>query len=129
MTEINSGLNYSPKLKEAMAEIKAIIIKHDIAAHVLLHEPGFSEYLLEIEPCWSILKLEKKGIRIRSKLEDFAGDRDAQRKASEDTTSLIRHFADLLARDSEIFEQIYKMLLKHWDITHSKGIHTGHRYN
>lgn len=120
-------LNYSPTLKEAMAEIKAIIAKHDISGHVILHEPGFSEYFFAIEPSWSLLKIEKNGIRIRSKLEDFAGNKDAQKKASENTVSLIRHFIDDMVRDTKLFEQIYKMLSKHWDITHSQGIHTPHR--
>lgn len=127
MTEINSGLVYSPKLKEAMAEIKAILTKHDIAGHVLLHEPGFSEYLLAVEPSWSVLQLIDGGVRIRSKLVDFNGDKDAQHKASESTASLIRIFADLLERDSILFEKMHDILMEHWDITHTQGIHTPHR--
>jgi len=127
MTDINTELNYSPKLKEAMAEIKAILKKHDIAGHVVLHEPGFSEYLLAIEPSWSLLRFDKNQIRFRSKLEDFTGDRDAQHQASENTVSLIKHFVDVLNRDAGIFEDLHKILLKHWKITHSEGVHTGHR--
>jgi hypothetical protein len=51
----NTQLDYSPELKQAMVEIKAVLKKYDIAAHVLLHEPGFSEYLNAIEPSWSLI--------------------------------------------------------------------------
>jgi hypothetical protein len=126
----NTQLDYSPKLKEAMAEIKAVLKKHDIAAHVLLHEPGYSEYLNAIEPSWSLIRIVDDGIRVRSKLlEDFGGDKEAQHKASEATASLIRHFADVLYRDAEVFESLHAMLIKHWDITYSGGVHTPHRDN
>ena len=121
-------LNYSIKLKEAMAEIKATLKKYDIAGHVVLHEPGFSEYLIEVSPSWSMLKVEGNAIRFRSKLvEDFGGDRAAQIAANTATTSLIRMLADALIRDTNTFEELYSMLLQHWDITHSEGIHTHHQ--
>lgn len=119
---------YSSKLKEAMAEIKAILTKHDIAGHVLLQEPGFSEYLMAIEPSWSVLRVVNNGIRIRSKLQDdFDGDRAAKLAADQASANLVRHFADLLARDAEIFEQIDELLHKTWASEHGPGTHTPHR--
>lgn len=46
-------MQYSPKLKKAMAEIKAIADKYDIAAIVCLHTPGHGEYLLKVDPLYS----------------------------------------------------------------------------
>ncbi len=128
MSQIKHPIDYSSHLKEVMAEIKAVLKKHDIAAYILLQKPGFSEYLIAIEPTWSILRIEKNGIRIRSKLaDDFAGDIDAKHKADESTASLVRHFADILKRDAKLFEDIHSILLEHWKITHTAGTHTPHR--
>jgi len=121
-------LNYSPHLKEAMARIKAIVQECDIAAHVVLHEPGFSEYLMEIEPSWSVLRIEKYGIGIRSRLqEDFGGDATAQLHANESSVNLVRHFADLLARDVTLFERLYDIILEHWDVQHTDSKFTPHK--
>ncbi len=48
---------YDPKLKEAMAEIRAILHKHDISAFVSLASPTHVEYGLFVEkPSWSMIK-------------------------------------------------------------------------
>jgi hypothetical protein len=128
MKKSNTTLNYSPHLKEIMAEIRAILMKHDIASYILLQEPGFSEYAIAIEPTWSVLQLKKNGIHIRSKLaDDFGGDKNAQHEANESTASLVRHFADILARDGKLFEDIHSILLAHWEITHTQGVSTPHK--
>lgn len=128
MKKPNTALPYSPHLKEVMSEITAILKKHDIAAYVLLQEPGFSEYLMAIEPSWSVLKLTKNRLNVRSKLaEDFAGDKNAQHHANESTASLVRHFADILRRDAALFEHVYSILLEHWEMTHTTGTHTPHK--
>ena len=52
--------NYSDKLKEAMAEINGVLIKHDIAGVVVLHEPGFSEFRVRVDPSWSVARFESQ---------------------------------------------------------------------
>ena len=42
-------MQYSPKLKRVLAEIKAILDKEDIAGSIVLHTPGFGEFLLKID--------------------------------------------------------------------------------
>lgn len=70
-------MQYSPKLKEAMEEVKAILKKHDIAAFVVLHDPrGYTEFLNHITPSYSCVKHHPMGFRIRARLEeDFNGDK------------------------------------------------------
>lgn len=51
-----SKMDYSPKLRQAMAEIKGILNKHDIAALVVLHTPGHGEHLLKLDPGYSSIK-------------------------------------------------------------------------
>lgn len=117
----------SPKLKEAMAEIKAVLMKHDIAGHILLHEYGFSEFMLYTNTSWSVVHLMENGIRIRSKIDDFDGDKNAKRRADEASLNMLAHFADLLDRDAAIFRQLSDMLTERWDAEHTPGVITTHR--
>lgn len=117
--------DYSPKLREAMTEIKAIIERYDIAAHVVLYDDHLSEFLLAIDPSWSVACFEGHGgMRFRSKLEDFGGDREAQKAASERTVGMLRHFADLAERDHDLFEQVLAELSKIIDFDFSGGVIT-----
>jgi hypothetical protein len=128
MKPINTQLPYSPHLKEIMAELIAVLNKYDVAAHVMLQENGFSEYLLSVDPTWSLLRIENNQIRLRSKLvEDFGGDKEAQKHASVCTANMIRQFADVLARDAKVFEELDNYLGQQWDITHTPGEYTNYR--
>jgi len=127
---IDTQLPYSPRLKEIMAEIKALLQPHDIAAYVILHEPGYSEYLHSISPTWSIIRMEEKGLRLRSNLEeDYAGDQQAQKLAHNRTANLVCHFVNILENDANIFKSVKVILDKHWHITSLPGTHTPHRNN
>jgi hypothetical protein len=76
-------MQYSPKLKNAMSEIKDILVKYDIAGLVVLHtdgygdNEGFGEYLLKIDPSYSVAKLEdSETVRFKARLkEDFNGNK------------------------------------------------------
>ena len=67
-------MQYSPKLKKAAEEIKSILKKYDIAANVVLHTPGHSEYLLEITPTYSAAWLENGIVRFRARASDYNGN-------------------------------------------------------
>lgn len=56
----------SPKLKQAMEQIKQILQAHDIAAVVVLHTPEHSEFLMKIDPSYSVAKLVKEGLHIKT---------------------------------------------------------------
>lgn len=121
-------INYSPKLKETMARINAILAEQDIAGYVVLHEPGFAEYRLAIAPSWSVLQMiGEEGIRLRSKLEDYGGDRERQRKEIEATTNLLRHLADLLPTHAQVFEALHGKVAELMEVEHTEGIDTPHR--
>lgn len=51
-----NNIQYSPKLKKAMEQIKQIVIDNDIAALVVLQEPGSSEYGIALSPSYSAVK-------------------------------------------------------------------------
>jgi hypothetical protein len=119
---------YSPRLKRVMARITAILKAEDIAGYVVLHEPGFSEYLLAVEPSWSCLRMiGEAGIRLRSKLEDYGGDRERQHLEIEATTNLLRHLADLLPQHAAVFEALHSKVCELMVVEHTEGVHTPHR--
>lgn len=91
-------MQYSPKLKKAMQEIKDILSKHDIAGLVVIHEPGHSEFLNKLDPTWSACRINGDRIRVKAKLEDFAGNVKARNKAIADTSNMLHLLCDTTAR-------------------------------
>jgi hypothetical protein len=59
------------KLKQARAEIEAVLKKHDIAGFVSLHAPDWGEDFWNIWPSYSILIGDFPAIRIKSKAADY----------------------------------------------------------
>lgn len=111
-----------------MAEIKAILEKHDIAGGVVLHTPGFAEYLLHISPSYSCAKFTDTGtVHFRAKAEDFPGGVQERNKVLADTSNMLRllleanilNVADPLMNLSEGFDKIV-------DAEHGPGRHSGH---
>jgi hypothetical protein len=119
-------MQYSPKLKKAMEQIKKIVDEHDIAAHVVLHTPGFTEYLNHITPSYSCAKLENENIRIRAKAEDFGGDVKIRNQKLTDTVNMISHFSDRLSEDALSYIRVSEMLDKITGAEHGTGNRTSH---
>lgn len=117
-------MSYSLNLKTAMFEIVEVLKRHDIAAHIILHEPGYSEYLLHVDPSWSCARIEGDFLRVRSLGKDYGGDRGRQMAAAADTVNMLAHFADICARDAKLFREIEARLSEDWEIEHGPGTHT-----
>ena len=120
-------MQYSPKLKVAMEEIKAILTKHDIAAGVVLHTPGHSEFLLHLTPTYSCVKPEMKGYRFRAKKEDFGGDAKARNEALANTSNMLMHLATisgkhLFSPTAELSQAVDQIL----DAKHGPGSASSH---
>ncbi|GAB3518530.1 hypothetical protein [Emticicia fontis] len=64
-------MNYSPKLKRVMAQIKEILEKEDLAGAIVLHTKqhglNFTEFFMKIDPSLSCAKFEGDKIRIKGK--------------------------------------------------------------
>lgn len=108
-------MQYSPKLKKAMEEIKVILKEYDIAALVVLHAPGHSEYLHALSPSYSCAKFNGDELRIRAKLkEDFNGDKKAWKEKISATSNMLRMLAEVGMRESyqlsEVSEKVDKMV-------------------
>jgi hypothetical protein len=91
-------MQYSPKLKTAMEEIKAIMKKHDIGGWVILHTPGHSEFLNKLDPSYSCITItpDAKGdfVRFKSKIADYGGDKNAWLKKTTDSLNLLQSICE-----------------------------------
>jgi hypothetical protein len=87
-----------PKLKIAVAEIEAILKKHDIAGIVMLQSPTHLEYLMEVAPSWSCCWFEDYGeagklLRFRAKRADFPS-KAAHDKVLKESVGMVMGFID-----------------------------------
>ncbi len=92
-------MQYDPKLKKAMEQIKVILDEHDIGASIVLHSPGFAEIFMKVNPGYSCAFIAewkgKQGIRVRTRLaEDFNGDVAKRNKSQEDTVNMFHIMAE-----------------------------------
>ena len=93
-------------------EIKPILKKHDIAAFVLLHEPGFTEYLNAVSPSYSCAVVEPGGIRVRLKGAEVGKEKAKQ--LADGTYNMITHLAMVMAKHAMMYMDAEKALTKHW---------------
>lgn len=108
-----------PKLKEAMAEIKAIFKKHDIGGFVTLVSETHGEFRYELEPSWSVMHLSPQGqFRFKSILADFKNEQDKHR-ATELSVHLICQIRDLNVQSFRNMQTILEMLEGHMEINHT----------
>lgn len=120
-------MQYSPKLKNAMDEMKEILIKYDIGGSIILHDPsGHSEYLLKIDPSYSCARFEGDYLRVKSKLTDYDGDKDAQKKSLTDTINMISHIKDISRNTASQLNTLEDKLKGFVDFEHTKGSDTSH---
>jgi hypothetical protein len=111
-------MQYSPKLKNAMEEIKAVLKKHDIGASVILHTPGFTEYLNHIDTSYSCLTFEGDQLRIQTK------GRSYQHKT--DSINMVSHFAEISTMMGDGYTNLLKMIQEKVQVDETPGNHTGH---
>lgn len=120
-------MQYSPKLKKVMEEIKAIVKKHDIGAMVVLHSPGYSEYLNHLATSYSCAFIEGDKLRIRARLqEDFKGDREAWQKKITDTINMLQHFTDVSGPMLLAFFDLIDLIKKKVEIENDPGESSSH---
>jgi len=96
----------NPKLIQAHAEIEAILVKHDIAGHVILHTaPGDIEIVIRLDPSYSRLQEVGDGpgmvsYRFSATSEQYRGDADAQWRDVAATANMVDSMAQILSRSA-----------------------------
>ncbi len=85
-------MQYSPKLKKAAEEIKEVLAKYDIAGAVVLHTPGYSEFVLDITPTYSCAWIQGEQFRIRAKKADYDTLEEWKQRIA-DTANMTHHLS------------------------------------
>jgi hypothetical protein len=118
-------MQYSPKLKKAMEEIKAIVKKYDVAAFVVLHDPkGFTEYLNHVSPSYSCISFENGELRVR--LKEAEVGRQKAKQLAEDTFNMVAHFVEMIGKHALMYIEMEKYLKNHWNGEEGDSTHTSH---
>lgn len=100
-----------PKLIEARDRIRAVLDDLDIAGHVVLHNaPGSLEVLSKLDPSYSKLIGLPPMVRLHSKLSDYHGDAEAQRRDLEATANLVRAFGEALASNAMMLLELSQII-------------------
>jgi hypothetical protein len=117
-------MQYSPKLKKAMEEIKEILKKNDIAGFVVLHTPGFSEYLNHVLTSYSCATVLPEGVRLRLKGSEVC--REKAKELAEGTYNMITHLAKHIATNAEMYINCEEQLMEKWGGNSDSGTHSSH---
>jgi hypothetical protein len=120
-------MQYSPKLKKAMEQIKEVLKEHDIAGFVVIHTPGFSEFLNKIDTSYSILSLTGDSMQFKAHSKHFGGDKNKRDRAAADTRNMITHFLEVAGKQFMMYDEIAKRVddtYGKWDET--DGSETSH---
>lgn len=93
-------MQYSPKLKKAMEEIKEILRKHDIAGTITLHTVGHAEYLNHITPSYSCAKIDELTgkFELRARKIHFSNEAERLNKLTA-TSNMLSLLADVTAKN------------------------------
>lgn len=119
-------MQYNPKLKKAMAQIKAILDENDISGSVVIHTPGFAEYLLKLNPTYACTTVEGDMIRIKAKLAEFNGDKEAWTKKISDTVNMLECLAESNGKNALNIYSILDKLKEKIDFDSGPSNHTSH---
>lgn len=121
-------MQYSPKLKRVMSQIKKILSDNDIAGVVVLHTPGFSEYLTEIKPSYSCAEWmpNGEGVIIKGKLAHYNGDVAKRDKKLTDTIGMLHHLSVNTMQMGLNLGEVSDQADKTWDAEHTGGGHSSH---
>lgn len=117
-------MQYSPKLKKVMEQIKDILKENDIAAFVVIHTPGHSEYLNHVQTSYSCATVTPEGVRLKLKGSEI-GKQEAQRLA-DGTYNMITHLTNAIATNAELYISCHEQLKEKWGGTSLDGGHTSH---
>lgn len=104
---------YDPRLREAAEEFKALCKKYDCTGTVLFCSPTHAEFVTHLEASWSVITLQDGKHRVRSRLEDFGGDRKAQHEATECTVHALTSIVEWSRQTNEVYRAILSELGKY----------------
>lgn len=118
-------MQYSPTLKKAMEEIKETLKKYDVAALVVLHKPGFSEYIMKVNTTYSCAFFEGDNLRVRAKKQDYPSIEAWKEKVAA-TSNMLNHIGTMGGQLSLNFLELSKRVDEIVGAQHTGGNHSSH---
>jgi hypothetical protein len=118
-------MQYSPKLKNAAEEIKAILKKYDIAGAIALHTPGNTEFVLELTPSYSCATVNQDHIRFKAKKEDY-NDELKRHNIIKDTSNMMAGLSETVAKNAMMLIIASEQLDKITGAEHDDSNFTSH---
>jgi hypothetical protein len=106
--------DHDERLKAAMAEILAVIQKHDVAAIVALTVQDQMEYLIHPNASWNCIFLQDGNLRVNS--TDLP--ENEKKEKVENTICSVMAFQHITGVFHEGFTNCAEMLSGHFDISH-----------
>lgn len=107
-------MQYDPKLKIAMQEIRAILDKYDAGGVVMIHRPGFIEFVNKMNPSYSCAYFEHTplgfAVRFKAKAADYENGKDGRNEAVRATYNMFSSMVDVMGRQWMMWEQSLKVL-------------------
>jgi len=103
-----------PRLREAMAEMRAVAKKYDVGAHVVVNSKTHAEYAIMF-PSWSMARLIPKpdgGFALHLKA------RTARHTDTEATVGMLLNIRDITYQSALILEKLHHQLAQTMDISH-----------
>jgi hypothetical protein len=131
---MDKQLEHSPKLKMARLEIEEVLNKYDIGAAVMLHEPGFTEMILKVDPSYSCAYLDGKNFKVRAPLIDPT-DETKHKKIIAETVNFLANMRVRLGQYTMAFTQAEMMVRQEFNIQPPAqkkpppGINNNHKKN
>ena len=108
------------ELDPVLAEIDAVLKKHDVMGLVLVSNKTHLDWRIHVEASWSCAKLERDkdgvAVRIRSKSTDFPS-REAQKLCNEQTIGTFVTMIDAMRNISKQVEHLLVVVAKHIKFT------------
>jgi hypothetical protein len=119
-------MQYSPKLKNAMEEVKEILRKYDIAGVVVLHTPGNSEYLNHLTPTYSCASQASNGNMVFKSAKKHFTDEAERINKLRDTSNMLALLAEPLGICAMNMIEMSEKFDEAHNAEHTDGGHTSH---
>lgn len=101
-----------------MARIKAILEEEDLGGFVVIHTPGYSEFVTKINPSYSCATIMPNGVGIRVNSTGIKDPEEKKQKVT-DTANLIIHLADVVGQNAMNLIKVAQTLEQKLDIDKS----------
>lgn len=109
-----------------MEEVKQVLQKHNIAGVVVLHTPGFSEYLYHLTPTYSCASIASNGNMVFKGAKKHYDDEADRHNKLKDTANMLTLLAEPLALCATNIIDASESFDKAFGAEHTEGGHTSH---